>query len=654
MATTVMACAAVVATPAVALDVIGYTSAANDRFSSGYPTAPATNTSPSFVGLGYSWLGVGWAAGDATKSFGFLTPQHYLVATHYGGSPTIKFLDAAGQVATGTQASVTNTGYGFTNNNTQAADLSIGRLTAAIPAARGLPRYGVLDVNTSSTTNSPYNGQPLLVYGRGPNGSSSTRIGAASVQGTTLSGSDSSITTSASNVILQSGDSGSPDFIPWTNPNGGAELTIIGNNAATDFATVNVLNYVGNAPVMAAINALTTPDGFALRIVGTPSNTWVGSSSTAISNRASWGLSPPTQAPSDKYVLFSGTSAGNGRAVTVDTAANLRGLFFKSTGSGTLGFTVSGASTLTVGRGGITNYDGSRQTFTAPLALGAPQYWDVGPGGVTAGSVATGTAGYLLEIAGSGTARITGAISGAGGVALSGKRLELSGSSGYTGRTWVHSGALVVDGSIAASAGVTVAGQAVLGGSGVVAAIGGAGSVEPGNSPGILTAPSVDGAGGLDFAFEFTQVGSPIWSTGTASGNDVLRLTSAATPFATPLASANVVSVFLGVDSLSAGDVFRGGFFTDRDVSFLGSVQSATWNYYLLSAGGTISSNGLAYDLYTGPLTFDLATVAATASFSGGAEAGYVTQFTAVPEPGGMALAAVALAGGAWLVRRRR
>ena len=193
---------------------------------------------------------------------------------------------------------------------------------------------------------------------------------------------------------------------------------------------------------MNAVNAITKPDGYALKIVGTPTNTWVGSSSTSIGNRGAWGLSAPSPVPSDKYVLFSGTSAGNGRAVTVDTNANLRGLFFKSTGSGTLGFTFSGTGTLTVGRGGITNYDTSRQTISSTIALGASQYWNVGPGGVTAAAINTGTAGYLLEIDGSGTARFTGAISGSGGIALTGQRLELMGANSFTGGTWVHGGTL--------------------------------------------------------------------------------------------------------------------------------------------------------------------------------------------------------------------
>ena len=442
---------------AAAYDVVGFTAAANNRFSSGFPSAPVTNTSGSFVGLPYSWLGVGWAASDPTKGFGFLTPKHYLVARHYGGAATITLLATGGQIVTGTQASVTDTGYGFVQSGQTVGDISIGELTAPLPTAVGLPRYGVLDANTSSTTNSTYSGQPLMVYGRGPDGTQSPRMGVATVGGAyawSVSGSTSYIGSTVATGTLQSGDSGSPTFIRWTNPNGAAEITIIGNNAASDFATVNVYNFLGAAAVMNAINALTTPDGYALRIVGTPTNTWVGSSSTSIGNRGAWGLSPPTPAPSDKYVLFSGTSAGNGRAVTMDTAANLRGLFFKSTGSGTLGFTFSGTATLTVGRGGITNYDTSRQTIAAPITLGTSQMWNVGPGGVTAAAVNTGTTGFLLEIDGSGTARIAGTISGAGGLALSGQRLELSGSNSFSGGAWVHAGTLSIGHAAALQASV--------------------------------------------------------------------------------------------------------------------------------------------------------------------------------------------------------
>jgi len=355
---------AALAAPAAALDVVGYTAAANDRFASGFPSAPVANSSSSFIGLDYDWSGVGWSAADGTKGFGFLSPRHYLVAAHYGGATTL-----------------------------------------------------------------------------------------------------------------------------------------------------------------------------VLRIVGNPSNTWVGSASQSIGNRSAWGLSPPQNPPADRYVLFDAATAGGGRSVLVDSAANERGMFFKSTAATGDGFSFTGASTLTIGRGGIVNYDNARQTISAPITLGSSQYWDVGPGGVTAGAI--NTAGYLLEVAGSGTGILSGVVSGSGGLALSGSLLELSGSNTYSGGTWVHSGRLVVDGSITASSGVTVNAGGSLGGSGLVAALGGSGSIDPGGSPGILTAPSLDPTAGLGFNFEFTQVGPPTWGNPAASGNDVLRLQNITTPFTAALSSAN-------------------------------------------------------------------------------------------------------------------
>lgn len=647
---------------ASALDVAGFTTTANNRFASGFPTAPVANVDPGFVGLAYDWSGVGWASTDGTKGFGFITPQHYLVARHYGGAATIRLVSPDGTLRTGTQAAVTDTNYGVIFGGQTVGDLSIGRLTAPVPASWQIARYGVLDLNASSSSNSSYNTQPLLVYGRGPNGSSSPRIGAATINGTSLSGSTSQVTSAYGDVKLQTGDSGSPIFIPWTNPNGGSELTILGNNAGTDFSTTNAYNYFANSTVMSVINGLTTPQGFALRVVGNPSNTWVGSSSTSIGNRAAWGLNPPNTAPSDTFVRFNGATAGSNRAVTVDSNANLRGLYFNATNSGTLGFTFGGSSTLTVGRGGITNYDTSRQVFTAPLALGAPQYWDVGSGGVTVGAL--NTSGNLLEIAGSGTARITGAVSGSGGLALSGHRLELSGSSGFTGRTWIHEGTLSLSGTLGATAGVTLAASGTLAGTGRMLAgtISGAGVVGPGNSPGILTAPSIDPSGGLDFSFEFTAPGDPVWSAATASVNDVLRLTDTSTPFTTALAAGNMIDIYLGVSSLAFNDTFRGGFFTDRSLDFLPSVQGAGYAFYVLGDGlGTARSYG-GFNYYLLDETFlpgftgvNISTASvATANFSGGTVTdGRVMQFVIVPEPATWLVAVTAAGVLAWWRRAR-
>jgi autotransporter-associated beta strand protein len=642
---------------ATALDVTGYSPTTNDRFSSGFPSSPVPNANPSFVGAGYDWSGVGWSTTDPTKGFGFITPRHYLVARHYGGAATITLRGPDGTLRTGTQASVTNTGYGAVFSGQTLGDLSIGKLVATMPANWQVARYAVLDLNGSSSVNLSYNGQSLLVYGKGSSGTVSPRIGAATINGTVLSGSNSYVSSSLTgspSVQFQVGDSGSPIFIPWQNPAGGQQLTILGNNAAYDSSNA-YYNYVANAQVMSAINAITTPDGYALRVQGNPNAVWTGSTSSSLWIVGNW-----NENPVDQYAAFqAGGTAPT--SISVDNAANMRGLAFTATGSTGSGFTFSGPQTVMIGRGGLTNYTSLRQTFSSTVALGSHQYWDVGAGGVTANAINTN--GRLLEIAGTGTARITGAVSGTGGLALSGTRLELSGSSTYSGGTWVHAGTLAVDGTIAASSGVSVAYGAELGGSGLVASISGSGLVGPGNSPGILTAPSVSPAGGLDFAFELNQKGAPTWANAAASGNDVLRLTDATTPFTASLTAANVINVFFGASSLAYGDAFRGGFFTDRSQDFWSILQNATFAYYVRGDGLGMDAtyNGLGYytldtDFWAAFERVDVSTVSvASADFAGGTVTnGQVMQFFVVPEPGGLPLAALGVIAMLAIRRGRR
>jgi autotransporter-associated beta strand protein len=657
--------------PALALDVTGYSAPVNDRFTSGFPTAPVPNTGGSFVGAAYDWSGVGWStttyAASSYKGFALLSPRHFLTAQHYENGSLLTAGVAvrtnAGDVVNQARQSVTNLGYGFvvTNVGVTAPDLALGTLSAAIAAPPAITRYGVLDLyaSSSSTNYAVYNNLAVLAYGRGSTTNGSPRVAATTVaQAAAFNGDPTqtgilTLRTGAGSVQLVEGDSGSPLLSGWTNPDGGQELAVLGLNTGV-VGNDNLMSFLAVPGAMANANTAMNPAGYSLRVVGNVSGTWIGGFGSPaqrddLSRGGNWSGG---SVPSDLYVLFNGTSSSV-RAVDVNAATNLRGLAFKSTGTAGDGFTFSGANTLTIGRGGVTNYDADRQTITAPVALGDNQYWDVGAAGVTVGAITTN--GKLLEIAGGGTARIAGTVSGTGGLALSGSRLELTGSSTYTGATWVHAGTLVVDGNAVASSGFTVGATATLGGSGSVAAIGGAGTVAPGNSPGILTAPSVDGSAGLDFAFEFTGTGPPTYGTGTASVNDVLRLTGTA-PFVQSLTAANAIDVFFNVPGLTANTVFRGGFFTDRDAAFLGSIQNASFRYYAFDPSGTTFSNGVTYSLYAGPLTFDVATVAETAGFAGGTETGYVMQFTVVPEPAAIVLV-VAAAGGLLIsrsLRRRR
>ncbi|MBU6222983.1 MAG: PEP-CTERM sorting domain-containing protein [Planctomycetes bacterium] len=662
---------AVWARAAMALDVTDYSATVNDRFTSGFPTSPVPNTSGSFVGAGYDWSGIGWSttiyAASSYKGFALLSPRHFLTAQHYenGGLLTqgVRILGRDGQLATATNTGIDNLGYGIvlTNVGVTAPDLALGTLGAQIAAPANMARYAVLDLNSSSISPSfaNYTGLTTLAYGRGSvtNGSPRAATAVIDAAGTaTLDPTSTIVLTARSgtpSVQLVEGDSGSPLLVGWTNPGGSKELTVIGLNSAVSGSS-NVMSFLAVPGAMNAVNGVITPDGYALRTQGNVNATWTGASNSSISLSANWSGGTRT----DQYVKFD-ASGSVPTSVNMNGATTLRGLYFTSGTGATQGFTFSGANTLTIGRGGLTNYSALRQTFSASLTLGDHQYWDVGTGGVTAAAINTN--GKLIEIAGSGTARITGAVSGTGGLALSGHRLEITGSSSYTGGTWAHAGTLVVDGNIAASSGVILDAGAALGGTGRVSAISGAGMVGPGNSPGILTATSVDPSGGLDFGFEFGKTGAPIWATGTASGNDVLRLT-AGTPITSALTASNAVSVYLGVTSVAKDDVFQGGIFTDASADFLSSIQNAAFTYYVLGngAGSATTYNGQGYYLLDTSFwpAFESVTVSTvtvpSANFAGGTVTnGRVMQLTIVPEPGAALLALLGAGVAAAAMRRR-
>jgi autotransporter-associated beta strand protein len=226
----------------------------------------------------------------------------------------------------------------------------------------------------------------------------------------------------------------------------------------------------------------------------------------------------------------------------------------------------------------------------------------------------------------------------------------LGGNNSYTGQTLVSQGKLIINGAVASTSVVV---NASLGGSGVMAnaTLSGSGSINPGNSPGIMTASATNPSGGLDYNFEFTAANTaPTYGNAAASVNDVLRLTNA-TPFTANLDSANIISLYLNVGSLTQGDVFTGGFYTDNNASFLTAIGSATFQYFLADAGGATTYEGNTYTAYAGPLAFGVSTVAQTANFGAGDVNGYVTQFTAVPEPRAALLGGLGLLA---LLRRRR
>jgi autotransporter-associated beta strand protein len=351
------------------------------------------------------------------------------------------------------------------------------------------------------------------------------------------------------------------------------------------------------------------------------------------------------KADAGKWILsnantFSGTTLVSGGILELTNSLALQNSPLDATSS------VNGAAaaglrttvtTLTIG--GLNGTKNLSTLFTTTSGgYGGVTALTLNPGeGVTAsysGVIANGAAGMTLTKTGAGTQILTGANT-------------------YTGATTVTAGSLIVNGTLASSS-LVVNGS--LGGSGVLAnaTLSGSGSIDPGNSPGIMTALATDPTGGLAYNFEFTAANvDPTWNAPMASVNDVLRLTDA-TPFTANLDASNVVSVYLDVASITAGDVFTGGFYTDNNLDFLASIEDATFAFYLADPSGSVNYNGLDYDLYTGPNTFTVSTVAKTADFGSGPISGYSTQFLVVPEPATLALLGAGLGLLGLHVARRR
>jgi autotransporter-associated beta strand protein len=387
---------------------------------------------------------------------------------------------------------------------------------------------------------------------------------------------------------------------------------------------------------------------------------------------------------------------------TVSTAGNNM-IFINSSGSQkTLGFTAANNYITTGSSGGRTLYnnsanllvdfDGNVEIGGISAAAEATTFAGVGSFNVDGNLLDTGTGlTRALRKQGEGTLTLRGSANSIKGSTLvetgtldlygnltasTSIAVSTSGTSANTGvRTAnatvnVRSGAsllnsstttvwsrgdLIVNGTAGA---VVVESNGLLGGSGTVGAISGSGTVGPGNSPGILTATSVNPTAGTDFKFEFTSL-NPTYTSATASGNDLLHLTASSSPFAGgTFASGNIISIYLNssaiTDSLLAGTntTFSGGFFVDGTYALSSALTPASFAYYTTSAslgtGSAVDYNGSSYYLMDGfatKVTLSDTLVTSAAFATGTVATGTLLTFTAVPEPSTGALLAFGLGG---------
>jgi fibronectin-binding autotransporter adhesin len=440
--------------PAAAIQINDFSSAVNSRFDSGYPNGPlVANTSPSFMGLGYDWSGVGWNQNGGTQSFALITPRQMLIANHYtpGIGQGIQFVNASGQVTTVTVQSQPGTHAG-------APDMATAQFSNPIPQSAGITAYSILfqGYNTSK-----YVGDNLLTYGQ------MAAIGWNQINtvntGTNLGfpppyGPDPAYymeylydTTTPNRSQLQSGDSGSPSFITTGTP---GVMYLAGAHYLTSTGYCGIDTFLPMS--LPALDADTAPAGYLASVVTPTTARWTGTTSGV------WSASNNNWTPTSSGALFNDVLSGgtvttcasvdfdgvasSQHAVTLSGSHAVTSLIFNLTPSTTAGFTFNGGS-LTLGEAGLTNNDIHAQTFNNAVILRTSQQWHAGPGGVSisaSGSLNLG-ANQLLYLDGSGTSDFEGVTSGPGsGIAKDGSGTLILGNANnsFSGTIFVHNGTL--------------------------------------------------------------------------------------------------------------------------------------------------------------------------------------------------------------------
>jgi len=407
-----------------------------------------------------------------------------------------------------------------------------------------------------------------------------------------------------------------------------------------------VLNYFGSGAL--SLNALVGSQAGTVFLVNGGSGliNWTSASNTTGGHQLLGGVIRVAANSLDHTNTATGTGAGNVRLAS-GTILELQADFSRNIGTG------AGAVEF-AGNSGFSAFGGDR---TVTLSSGAALSWgqaDFVDDTFLMGSAFSDSAvnftndvnfltlSRVFEVKAGVNSNVDGRLSGTlsstgGGLVKTGAgKLEVTGSNTYSGDTWVQGGSLLVNntsGSGTGTGNVRLAASTTLGGHGSISGtVGGAGTIAPGNSPGILTVGSINASEGLSFLFEMTAV-NPNYGNAAASGNDVLRITSS-TPFITALTSLNTITVDFSLMSLNIGDVIYGGIFATTDFS------------------ASIDEDRFTYTGLTGGLDAKVSVVQQSADFGSGLENGYITRFEIIPEPTSAALIGLGLSG--LLIRRRR
>ncbi len=458
--------------PAAAVEINAYNPLRNNRFSSGYPTAPVANLNAMFIGAGYDWSAVGWSSTNSSYSATLVGPRHVLIANHYLRPPQLSFSSGDGTVHTYTVQEYTGplgdyTGYA------NPPDLAMGLLVEPIPSDTGIRPAPILFMGYSVGSTSPYLNLPTLVYG------AYAAVGYGKVWGVRdgiFSWGGKYFTyafelNTPDRARFQYGDSSSPSFFV-TGATGqmylsGSHFLIYGDwqNSAYGVDTAVPL-------MLADISRYMARTGYLPEVVTPVTARWTNTGGTG-----QWGMASnwsPVGVPEDVFpggddtkpvattaaVLFDGAKAGPGTgpfAINLGGTRKVTGVSF-APAAGDKRFIIGTAGDrLLLGEAGIKNQADQQQRFDCDITLRTWQRWDVGPGGLkVAGNINLAhSEAYLLVVEGQGTTELSGVISAMdvvgnpvpGGLSLYGPGKVVLSSAGntYSGPTFVLGGTLSID-----------------------------------------------------------------------------------------------------------------------------------------------------------------------------------------------------------------
>jgi autotransporter-associated beta strand protein len=434
-----------------------------------------------------------------------------------GGNPIpaggVSFAGGAG----GNDMLAVGGGSGFTSLRYDATGPGAGTLTfngSSLIAFTGLEQMTVTPA-AGTTTVAISDGQPhTATFTAGPGAGMNTVAIDGGLESMTFANPTTQLTAIA--------DAGSDTFTFTSLDSGfGAALSVQGSTGSGDTVNLNTsLHLLGALAIDSAVE--TTNLGASSLVAGSvnvqSATTVVTAPSVTINTSAANGNIAFSNSINDANATSTNAlslNAGSG-AVSLPTVGSTRplaSLSVTTTGPGTtLNGNVSADSIVLSGN----------VTLAVPVTLA---HTGVSSLNISGGTISLGSntlTDSTLAATDSGT--IASGLTGSGGLNRTGPgALTLSGTGTCTGSTQISAGTLLVNGTLANTAGVMVNGSGVLGGSGSInssagVTVSGGGQVAPGSSPGILSTGPVAFSSGSIFAVD-------LGGTTAGTGYDQLNVT---------------------------------------------------------------------------------------------------------------------------------